>query len=234
MMTAFLRDLRTSSLRWTAIAIAGAQVLGSSAFLTPGVVLWSDVDSGLGAAGVLAAPVAAGAAAFDAQHRYARGMVARVSGAAGSSAPAVISHAAAALAWIVVSTSIAAGGYALVFAARGAHGHADPLWVGSGVLGIAAAGALGYTVGALVRFWLVAPLAAVAIYLGATIVGGLRFSDLYWASQLYPSTVRERSPFDVTISATFAGQALWYLGLIPRASRSWWRSSAVVPPRSSP
>ena len=79
------------------------------------------------------------------------------------------------------------------------------------------AGAIGYAVGAVLRFWLVAPLVAIAVYLGATVAGGLQFRELYWASQLYPSTIRESSPFDVTITATFIGQSVWYLGLIALA-----------------
>jgi hypothetical protein len=212
-----LRDLRASSLLWTTPAIIAAQLLGATALATPGVVLWSDVDSGLGASGVIAAPLAAGAAAFEAQRRYGRGMAARAAAATRGPEPAVVLHAVASLAWILAGTSIAAAGYALVYAVVGAHGHADPLWAVSGVLGIVAAGSLGYAIGAVLRLWLVAPLVAVAVYLGATLAGGLQFSELYWVSQLYPSTIRESSPFDVTITATFVGQAIWYLGLIASA-----------------
>jgi hypothetical protein len=212
-MTVVLRELRTSSLLWTTPAIMLAQLLGASALVTPGVVLWSDVDSGLGASGVIAAPLAAGAAAFEAQRRYGRGLVVRASAATRSPAPAVAVHALAAITLILVGTSAASAAYAAVFAMRGASGHADPLWAASGVLGIVASGAIGFAIGAVLRFWLVAPLVAIAVYLGATVAGGLQFSELYWASQLYPSTIRESSPFDVTITATFAGQAVWYLGL---------------------
>jgi hypothetical protein len=176
------------------------------------VWIWSDVDSGLGAAGTLAAPVATGIVAFEAQRRFGSGMRRRARSSVRPAA-AVLVHAGVTLAWVAAAVLAVALGFVAVYSAFHASGHFDPMWAVAGGAGIIAASAIGYAAGALVRSRLIAPLAAVAVYLGSVLVSSLQFSDWYWTSQLYPATLRESSPFDVTISRTFQGQALWYVGV---------------------
>jgi hypothetical protein len=205
-------EIRASSLRWSMLAIIAADVLAVLTMHTSGVWIWSDVDSGLGAAGTLAAPIATGVAAFEAQRRFGNGMRRRARSSV-RPASAVVVHAVVTLAWVAVAVLSVALGFVAVYAAVRASGTFDPWWAVAGGAGIIAAAAIGYAAGALVRSRLIAPLAAVAVYLGSVLVSSLQFSGWYWTSQLYPATLRESSAFDTTISRTFQGQTIWYLGV---------------------
>lgn len=214
----FWIDVRHALSRRAGLLIAATVLLEVLARLTSGVVIWSDAVSGIGSAGVLAAPVAGGIAAFESQLRYRQSFKTRVLGASRAPSAAILSHLGAVLFWAMLYFSAAAVAILVGFAIAGAHGRLELWWPVSGLTGVLAASALGYGLGVALRSWIAAPLTALALYFGGVVMTGVQGVGVYWISQLYPSSFRESSPFDVVITPTFIGQSLWYIGLVVAVS----------------
>jgi hypothetical protein len=179
--------------------------------LDPGVATWDATSLAILSATQLLGPVAAGLACWIAQREQRRQLVyLRVLSA--RRAPAVpLYQLAAAVLWVVVAYLAVCGALVLYTVVHDGVGPFSAGAVVAGCLGAAVHVAVGYLVGAVVRWRLAAPVVALGCYVA--VVLNMDHAG-QWFYLLSPVTVEISSVFVTWQRGVFAAQGWWLLAVL--------------------
>ena len=178
---------------------------------TPGFNLWADRINGLTNTSILAAVVAAGVSALEANRWQASNRV-RLRTASRSHLRVRSYHAGAVLLPLALAFWVAVAAVAAHAAFTGTYGAPSMLWLVSLCCAIVLAGTIGYVVGSVLPHrWYVGPAAALALYAAYVLLLASRAP--YGIVSLFPASSNYDSVFTRKILATLGSQSIFFLSL---------------------